>query len=192
MAALNRNIIEGSDIDSLEKGLVPATFDTMPPANASISTAGPVPAPAGPAPAPAPAPAPGGTDTPVSVPKPTADNYITKLLKYVPLEVLGFYLFVQGLIIDNVDDRHERAIWLGSLLVLILVLTAAYDKSVLSIKRVTQIVMSVVGLAIYIFAIGGWFATTTWYQAWYATIALAVFGLAVSFIKLPPLSTNND
>jgi hypothetical protein len=49
--------------------------------------------------------------------------------------------------------------------------------------------MSLIGLAIYVFAAGGWFATTSWYEPWYAAIALPFFGLIVAIIKLDPLPT---
>jgi hypothetical protein len=53
--------------------------------------------------------------------------------------------------------------WLGALLVAMLALTAVYDWRVLMIVRGRQILMSVIGLATYVFALGGWFATMTWY-----------------------------
>lgn len=68
-----------------------------------------------------------------------------------------------------------------------LIITALYDWRVLNVVRRSQIVVSVLGLAVYVFAVGGWFATTTWYHQWYASLALPVFGLAVAIVKLKPL-----
>jgi hypothetical protein len=53
--------------------------------------------------------------------------------------------------------------------------------------RWSQIAMSVVGITVYVFALGGWFATTTWYHQWYASIVVPVFGLVIAILKLPPL-----
>ena len=117
----------------------------------------------------------------------SGDDYLTKLLKYVPVEVLAAYLFMAGVVNSNVSGRHDRAIWLGALLVGILVLTVPYDRVVLNVVRWEQTGMSLVGLAVYVFAVGGWFATTSWYHQWYASIVVPVFGLVVAILKLPPL-----
>jgi hypothetical protein len=47
--------------------------------------------------------------------------------------------------------------------------------------------MSIVGIAVYVFAVGGWFATTTWYHQWYASILVPIFGLVIAILKLPAL-----
>ena len=67
--------------------------------------------------------------------------------------------------------------------------TVAYDIRVLNIVRPAQIVMSVIGLLIYAFALGGWFATMSWYQAWYGSLALVAFALLVAVVRLKPLPT---
>ncbi len=160
-------------------GAVPPGAVAAGAAGVGAAAAAGVPVPAG---APAPA-APGG------VAVPTEDDYLTKLLKYVPIEVLGAYLFMAGVIDSNVTNKHDHAVWLGSLLIGILVLTIPYDRVVLKVARVTQIAMSVVGLAVYIFALGGWFATTSWYHQWYASILVPAFAFVVAIFKLPPLPT---
>ena len=203
MAGFNRNIITQADITQLHAAQSPAelpkTFDVSPPAGAappdeavaSLVTTG----------AAARGRAKGAHTTagrsetagaPGGVAVPTEDDYLTKLLKYVPLEVLGAYLFIAGVIDSNVTKPHDHAWWLGGLLIAILLLTVVYDIRVLSVVRPAQIAMSVVGLAIYVFATGGWFATTTWYEHWYAALALPLFGLLVAIVKLGPLPTAGD
>ena len=66
-------------------------------------------------------------------------------------------------------------------------LTIAYDRRVLNIARWGQVAMSVIGLAVYVFALGGWFATTTWYHQWYASLLVPAFGLLVAIFRLKPL-----
>ena len=60
------------------------------------------------------------------------------------------------------------------------------------IKRIGQIVMSIVGLAVYVFTIGDWFATTTWYDDWLGTLALGLFGLLVVILPVKPLPTTTS
>jgi hypothetical protein len=161
MSALNRNIITPVDVRNLVVENKPGkTLDTRPPAAASP---------------------PGG------VAVPTADDYLTKLLKFVPLEVLGVYLFIASVVETNVGNEPQRSRWLLGLLLGALAATVLYDIRVLSIVRRTQIFMSVLGVAVYVFAVGDWYATTDWYRQWYASIALPLFGLLAAIVRLKPL-----
>lgn len=128
---------------------------------------------------------------PATVPVPSADDYLTKLLKYLPLEVLGVYLFLTTLIKQNVDGASGLATWLLYLLVFTVIVTCLYDYYVLHVKRAVQIMMSGVGIVIYVLASGDWFATTSWYHPWYGTAALPIYGLMIQFIKLGPLPDNS-
>jgi hypothetical protein len=186
----NRNIIIQADVDRyMDPGRRnPKTLTANPPsgfvpalAPAHIAQAEAVPAAGAVAAAPAATTAPGG------VAVPSEDDYLTKVVKYIPPEVLAAYLFMAGVIDSNVTNKHDHAIWLGSLLAGVLVLTIPYDLRVLKIVRWSQIGMSVLGIAVYVFAVGGWFATTTWYHQWYASIVVPLFGLVIAILKLPPL-----
>ena len=198
----NRNIIIQADVDRyLDPGKRnPKTLTASPPggfvpALAPAQAAQVGAAPAGAAPEGGAAVAPGGAvaatsaaaTAPGGVAVPSEDDYLTKVVKYIPPEVLAAYLFMAGVIDSNVTGRHDHAIWLGGLFIGILVLTIPYDLRVLKIVRWSQIAMSVLGIAVYVFAVGGWFATTTWYHQWYASIVVPVFGLVIAILKLPPL-----
>lgn len=174
MGAFNRNIITEVDIQNLlDPGTgTPRTLEESPPA-------GVIPAAL---PAAAPAAAPGGMNVP------TRDDLLTKLLKYVPLEVLGAYLFVEGIVTSNLEEGSDaRQQWLFWILIASAGLAALYMKSVLSVVRVRQILMGSLGIAVYIFATGGWFATMDWYADWFGGIALVLFTLLVVVINVPPL-----
>jgi hypothetical protein len=114
-------------------------------------------------------------------------NGMGLLIKYVPVEVLAAYLLMAGVIDSNVTGKRDLSIWLGGLLVGVLLLSVPYVRQVLKVVRWSQIGMSLVGLTVYIFALGGWFATTTWYHQWYASIVVPVFALLIAILKLPPL-----
>ena len=118
---------------------------------------------------------------------PTSDDYLTRLLKFVPVEILGFYLLMSGVVDSNVAEPRAHSVWLGCLLIGTLALTAVYDVRILNVVRPAQIVVSILGLAVYVFAAGGWFATTTWYHAWYGSMVVPLFALSVGMIKLNPL-----
>jgi hypothetical protein len=93
---------------------------------------------------------------------------------------------------SNVTTSHAHAIWLLCLLIGAGILTFAYDRWVLSILRLTQLLMSVLAFAVYVFAMGGWFATTGWYHQWYASIAVPTFVVLVGIIPVKPLPTPNS
>jgi hypothetical protein len=174
----NRNIIIQADVDRLMDvaSADPKTLAAQPPSGYVPSLA------------PAAASAIVGTGpAPGEVSVPTEDDYLTKVVKYVPVEILAAYLFMASVIDSNVTGKHDRASWLGGLLIGTLVLTVPYDLSVLNVVRWQQVAISVVGIAVYVFALGGWFGTTTWYHQWYASIVVPVFGLLIAVFKLPPL-----
>ena len=190
----NRNIIIRADVDRLmDPGRTdPKTLTAKPPSGyvpglalAQLPQGGAPPTPDGAAAISGARPAPGG------VAVPSEDNYLTKVIKYIPVEVLAAYLFMSGVIDSNVTGKHDHAMWLGGLLIGILVLTIPYDLRVLNIVRWQQVTISVVGIAVYVFALGGWFATTTWYHQWYASIVVPVFGLLIAALRLPPLPANS-
>ena len=190
VSAFNRNIITNADIERLfnatDRSQVPKTLSAAPPAGAIPAVAASGPSADGPVEATVAAPA-----GPSAVVVPSGDDYSTKLVKYVPPELVGAYVFLSATIGTNAAAK-DRSWWLGGLLVAMLVLTAVYDWRVLNIVRASQIVMSVIGLAVYVFAVGGWFATTTWYQPWHGSIALVLFGLLVAVIRLKPLPTEGE
>jgi len=163
-------------------GKVPKTFDTNPPAKmrgVGSGSAGETRIEGGGAGVTAPA----ATD---KVTVPSSDDYLTRLVKYIPPEILGFYLFMTSQIEGHVTGA-SRSAWLGVILVVALIVTALYCWYVLKIVRWQQIAMSVVAIAVYVFSVGGWFATRSWYQAWYGGFALAGFAILVSIVPLPPL-----
>jgi hypothetical protein len=99
---------------------------------------------------------------------------------------------MQSIVNSNVTTRKAHAIWLLCLLIGAGILTFAYDRWVLSIVRLTQLLMSVLAFAVYVFAMGGWFATTGWYHQWYASIAVPTFVVLVGIIPVKPLPTPNS
>jgi hypothetical protein len=163
--AFNRNIITDKDIKNL------IASQQNPPTSNPPRTLADAP----------PALPPGGNST--------GDDYMTRLLKYVPLEVLGFYLAIATIISSNANSDSALSWSLGTLLAGSLVLVAIWDRLTLGIVRTCQICISVVGFAIYVFATGGWFLTTSWYHLWFGAIALAVFAMFVQLVPVPALPT---
>ncbi len=117
-----------------------------------------------------------------------ADDYLTRLAKYVPVEVISAYLVIQGLIETAYKaGTPARAYALGALLVLTAIASWFFCARVLKVLRKSQLAMTVLAFVIWVLAIGGWFATTSWWQAWFGTAAVVLFGVLARIIDLPPL-----
>lgn len=188
MSVLNRNIITSADVDALRAATtldeIPPALRDRPPANTSV------PARRG-------HKKPRQTDPPAEADEdeskgeeasPTKDDYLAKVAKYIPPEVLAAYLLLDSVVLAGTkDNSKEEAWWLFGLLLGSVVAVVAYNKSVLEIVRKAQNTMSVVGFVVYVYAIGGWFATIRGYEAWHATFAIVTFGLLVNIVKLRPL-----
>lgn len=116
-----------------------------------------------------------------------ADDYFDRLVKYVPLEIIGAYLIVDGLLRELLEGQ---ALSIGLLALLVLGLLAAwfFANRVLNVVRTNQLVMTAIAFLVYVFATGGWFATFPfWAPAW-GTIAVVLFGVAVRIVGIPPLT----
>jgi branched-subunit amino acid transport protein len=119
---------------------------------------------------------------------PAADDYWSRFLKYVPVEMISAYLILQGLVLSAYTSGSSARSWgLGVLLVLGAVGSYYFSRRVLGVMRPQQAAMSVLAFVIWCFAIGGWFATTDWYAGWMGTAAVVVFAVLVQILKLSPL-----
>lgn len=125
--------------------------------------------------------------TPEGPPIPQGDGFFGKVAKLLIPELVLAYLFLAAVIESNVTDRHAEAVWLGGLLIFWLVLSVVYNVATLRVIRMSQLAMSVLGLAVFVFCIGGWFATTTWWRPWYGSIAIPLYLLVVAVVRFGPL-----
>ncbi len=118
---------------------------------------------------------------PVSV-----DTYMDRLIKYVPVEVIGCYLLLEGILRELfTDDSLKYA--LAVLFAVGLALTWLVAKYVLDVERHAQIVVSMAAFAVWVFATGGWFKEVFSLQAGWGSIAVVGFGLLVGIVRMPPL-----
>ncbi|MCE3555569.1 hypothetical protein LWC33_29510 [Pseudonocardia sp. RS11V-5] len=129
-----------------------------------------------------------GPVAPPPVAPPAADDYWSKFIKYVPVEMVSAYLILQGLVQSAYPAGSTARSWgLGLLLVLGTVASYFFSRRVLAVQRAQQAGMSALAFVIWCFAIGGWFATTNWYAGWMGTAAVVVFAVLVQILRLDPL-----
>jgi hypothetical protein len=121
------------------------------------------------------------------------DDYFSRLVKYVPIEMIGMYIVISGAF-DAGLGRNERAYRI-SLIVLVLlgcVTTWFFGWRALNIRRKSQLTMSVVAFLIWTSTGGTWQGMIPSWRPWMATIGVAGFGVLVKIIRVDPLPNEED
>jgi hypothetical protein len=134
--------------------------------------------------------APGGAP-----PVPNPDSRAERLLKFIPGEAIGTYLFLETTIRagaakppggNPILSAEEARGWLWIALGVGLVFSWLYLKRIWKVKRISQVLISCAALVVYVFAAGGPFATYEWYKPLFGTFALGVAAAFLLFAPEPP------
>jgi hypothetical protein len=107
----------------------------------------------------------------------TADGYTTRLLKYVPAEVVALFITLDALIRSS--SEVPPAVYWGIFL-FCLAATWLYLWRVARVRKPAQLLISTVAFAVWVFALGGPFAHFDWYASIYGGLLLPVFTFAVA------------
>lgn len=108
------------------------------------------------------------------------DGYTTRLLKYVPAEVVALFVTLDALIRSSSDV--PLPVYWGVFLVC-LVGTWFYLWRVARIRKPAQLLISTVAFAVWVFALGGPFALLDWYAPIYGGLLLPIFTFAVGLYE---------
>jgi hypothetical protein len=115
------------------------------------------------------------------------DDFLTQLIKFIPVEILGFYTLVASIVLANTEGDAVRGWWLLGLFAGSVALAPLYMWRVGKVIRVGQNLAAAGAMAVYVFAVGGWFSTLHWYQPWYGAIAVALAVVVLAVVDLKPL-----
>lgn len=107
------------------------------------------------------------------------DNYVDRLFKYIPAELVAGYIFVLG-VMKRLTDTGEIRILQWLLFLLFCILTPLYLWRVQKVRKLQQHIISLLSFVIWVFALGGPFALYSWYNPLYGEILLPVFTLVVA------------
>jgi hypothetical protein len=111
---------------------------------------------------------------------PAVDDYINKLLKYIPAEIVAGFVTVDG-IIRSVTQAPIFIYWI--VFAIFLILTPVYTGRISTVAGLptawTQIIVATVGFLVWVFALGGPFSYFGWYLPAYGSILLVVFTLVI-------------
>lgn len=127
-----------------------------------------------------------------ATPPPTAsqapDDYVDRLLKYIPAESVALYLTLQGIILSGAEGPSLDQ-WLWIIFAIGLVGTPMYLWRVVKVGKKGQLVVSTAAFGVWVFALGGAFASMSWYEPFIGSLALVVFTFFVPLISPDTLSS---
>ncbi len=107
------------------------------------------------------------------------DNYVDRLFKYIPAELVAGYIFVLGIVKRLTDTGEVRVIhWL--LFFIFCVLTPLYLWRIQKVLKLQQHIISFLSFVVWVFALGGPFALFSWYNPLYGEILLPVFTIVIA------------
>jgi len=112
---------------------------------------------------------------------PAPDGYSGRVLKYIPAEVVAVYIAVQGAIgAAGPAGPNGTLLWIA--FGVLLVLTPVYLWRVTHVTKALQLVISTVSFAVWVFSLGGPFASCAWYQPLYGAVLLPLYTFAAGII----------
>lgn len=117
------------------------------------------------------------------------DGYFDRVVKYIPADVVGLWLFATGLIAAQAETDANAGVvhWIAFL-------GGAFLTALWTWKRTSQpglptatlqIAVSTAAFIVWVFAMGGPFSGLDWFQAYYGSLLLAFFTVASGLI-VPP------
>jgi hypothetical protein len=118
-----------------------------------------------------------------------SDDYLGRLAKYVPAEIVGLYLATAGMIPENLTSKAKClalwAVFIGSAILVPIYFIFATSRG--GKKPLwPQVLLPSIAFPVWVFAIGGPFSCLDWYHAWIASIVLAFVTVAAGLYQPSP------
>ncbi len=105
------------------------------------------------------------------------NSFIKALLKLIPSEIIAVFLFLQGVLPDQLIPH----LVIGLLLIF---MTPLYLYTAMGVRSAGQLVISTLSMIVWIYALGQGpvkYLEAPLYEAWYGSVALAIWTL------IPPM-----
>jgi hypothetical protein len=119
-----------------------------------------------------------GPATPGQLPE--VDKYTSRLLKYIPAEVLVLYLTLDA-IIRSSGKISLAGYW--AIFILGIFGTYLYLWRVERVQKQLQLLISVGAYCIWVFTLGGPFVHLAWYDPIYGSLALPIYTFFIPIIE---------
>ena len=113
------------------------------------------------------------------------DEYLARLLKYIPSEIIALYLTLDPLVrpssISSIQTDSIVIHWL--VFIICVISTPIFLKRIQKVDRVSQLIISTIAFTVWIFAIGGPFVYLSWYKPLYGGILLPIYTTLVPLLE---------
>lgn len=117
---------------------------------------------------------------------PESDKFFDRVIKYVPADVVGAWVAATGIIASSGGSPASHATMLWVAFAFGLIFTAAWTYRQTSEPgkptAALQIVVATLAFAVWVFALGGPFASLLWYQQSHGSLLLIAFSLVTGFL----------
>jgi hypothetical protein len=117
-----------------------------------------------------------------------ADSYTSRLLKYIPSEIVMAYISIDGVLRTcyNPNLWAERqmltkVLWIVA--AILTVLTPLWLWRVMRVRRFSQLLISTISVPVWLFALGGPFSMLPWYRPALGAVALPIYTLILPIIS---------
>jgi hypothetical protein len=113
---------------------------------------------------------------------PSADDYSDRLVKYIPAEVVGVYLFANGTIRTAGTQIPAKAgLWAGWIVFgFMAVMTPVYMSKVQNVKKKQQLLIVFFSFVVWVFTIGGPFVNLSWYHPIWGALLLPLYTFSIA------------
>jgi hypothetical protein len=116
---------------------------------------------------------------------PTVDNYFEKLLKNIPADIVAAWMLVSSLIASATGVPSSMILWIAFGVGVVLTALWTWKQTSIPGKKtaVTQICIATVAFIVWVFALGGPFASMAFYRPLYGSLLLILYTLVVALIN---------
>ncbi|MCC7389436.1 MAG: hypothetical protein IT431_11775 [Phycisphaerales bacterium] len=112
-----------------------------------------------------------------------ADQYRDRLLKYIPGEVIVVWGTISAIITQAKPPAAQEQLILWVVFAVLLVATPLYQWRLLKIRLPVQLAVATIAFAVWVFYLGGPFASVGWYKPLYGAVVLPLFTFLVPLLE---------
>jgi len=121
-------------------------------------------------------------------PSPRVDSYTDILLKYMPAESVALCLTLQGIVLSSVEGPPLNT-WLWFAFGIGIIGTPLYLWRIQQVSKIAQLAVSATAFGVWVFELGGAFASLSWYKPFLGSMMLVIFTFFVPLISPDMLSS---
>lgn len=113
---------------------------------------------------------------------PTEDKYTDRLMKYIPTEVISIFVLTNGILrtADTQIPQKTAEILRWLIFGFLFAITPVYLARVLEVKKKQHWIIAAISFAVWVFSIGGPFASLGWYHPIYGALLLPLYTFSIA------------